>query len=78
MITIKKLQFIALWFHIPMWVVVAFCITLNGAYSAGLKEHNMKVAQKEAVSTAITNFLAEQPLKVLTNIRMDSMPTRDL
>ena len=37
-----------------------------------------RVAEREAAEQAITNFLAEQPLKVLTNIRMDSIPMREL
>lgn len=36
-------------------------------------------AEEKAYNEAITNFLAEQPLKVLTNIRIDSIPkTREL
>lgn len=37
-----------------------------------------RIAEQKAYNEAITDFLSEQPLKVLTNIRMDSIPTREL
>jgi len=57
--------------HYFIWAgmcVVSFCI---GVYIPAQRDY--------IASKAITSFLAEQPLHVLTNIRIDSIPdSRDL
>lgn len=69
MITFKKAQSIALWMHIPMWMVVSVVIVIIGAYHAGIRNAEAKSAQVQAQSVVL-HYLS---LKQLTKIPVSDL-----
>lgn len=58
MITFRKAQSIALWMHIPMWVVVSVVIVIIGAYHAGIRNAEAKSARRSASNGASHPYVA--------------------
>ncbi len=69
MITFKKAQAIALWMHIPMWIVVSFVIVVIGAYHAGIRNAEAKSAQIEAKAVVLPILTLRQ----LTTIKVSEL-----
>lgn len=61
-------------FYIVLSLVSGGTVFMGGGLLQTSIEMNQEKIIAEARADAITDFLAEQPFKVLTNIRLDSIP----
>lgn len=61
----RDLQNIALWLHIPMWVLVGCAIVVISAYHTGLRAHDIRQSQAA--------FLPIMTLEQLTQIKVSEL-----
>ena len=69
MIKFSKIQAIALWFHIPMWIVTGFVIVIIGAYNAGKEKHQVA----ESRTSALMLTLPVMTLHQISEIRVSDI-----
>lgn len=69
MMKFRKLQSIALWFHIPMWLMAAIVIVIMGAYHAGMRN----AEAKQATSSALIKTLPLMDMKQLAQVRVTEL-----
>lgn len=69
MIKFSRLQSIALWFHIPMWVVAGAAIVVIGAYNTGMKQET--ISNAKASTLMITLPLMD--VRQLSSIRVSEL-----
>jgi hypothetical protein len=66
MMKFRKLQSIALWFHIPMWILAAVVIVIMGAYHAGIRN----AEAREAMNSALIKTLPLMSIAQLSQVQV--------
>lgn len=66
MIKFRKLQSVALWFHIPMWLMAAIAIIIMGAYHAGMRN----AEEKQAITSTLIQTLPLMDIKQIAQVQV--------
>lgn len=69
MAAFRKMQSVALWFHIPLWILAAIAVVLMGAYNAGAQQY----IREEAETAQTVKLLLYVPVDGLSKIDMGSI-----